>query len=165
MRTAIALALLTLVLPAAAVAKGPDARMITLGQYSTHVEPGDPWTATVIVRDGHGQPAAGPPPGLELVGLRGGRYEAVGSPTGQLGVYRVEFDRLPAGAYYIEADDGHGGSVILDTVAIPNVAAGAPAEGSDAGLALPIAGGALLGLLALLALRRHRGGAASPRAA
>jgi hypothetical protein len=168
---AIALALAALALPSAAGAKGAadpeDQRSISLGQVSTRVDPGDPWTATVIIRNGHGLPVAGPAPGLTLVGPSGERHEAVGSPTEQLGVYRVEFDRLAGATYRIEADDGHGGSFILDTVPIPDVAAGAPAGGEDGGVvvAAPVVAGALLGLVLLVARRRRRGGAESPSAA
>ena len=170
-RMAIALALAALALPSAAAAKGPgdpeDQRSISLGQVSTRVDPGDPWTATVIIRNGHGLPVGGPAPGLTLIGPSSERYEAVGSPTGQLGVYRVEFDRLAGATYRIEADDGHGRTFILDTVSIPDVAAGAPAGSDDGGVgvaALAVAG-VLLGLVLLVARRRRRGGAASPSAA
>ena len=162
MRTAMALAFLLLALPGAAAAKGP---MIGLDRYSSHVEPGEPWTATLVARGGYELPAGAPPPGLTVVAANGARHHAPGAPTGRPGVYRVEFDTLAAGSYRLETDDGYGGSFFLGSVRISEVAAREPAGDDGMGLVLPIAGSALLALVALLAVRRRRGGATSPRPA
>lgn len=174
MRTALGVVVILLVLPAAAAAKpgkgGGADRTVSLGQLATDVRPGQPWTATVIVRDTSGRAIDGPLPGVTLVDGQGARRTEFAVPTAQPGTYQVAFDTLAAGTYSMEADNGLGFVTELGKVAIPEVSAGTPASGGDGELPLPLAIALGLGALALLSgvalvVRTRRGGGPSVHAA
>lgn len=159
-----------LALPAAAIAKrGHEPigeRDVTVSSMSRGAEPGDPWSALFTVLGHDGRPVSGVNPVVTLTDMHGGRYFAVGLPTGKPGSYRARLPAPAAGLYRVVVDDGG----VEHAVGVTRVAgpSRAPAGGApgNAGRAIPVGAAAVAGCLLLLAaVRRRRGDGPSASAA